>query len=115
MRVLFVDDEKEILDELNELAAFFSCESVLAENVDTAISELEKNPNFDKIFTDWKMPEKSGLDLINEVQTRFPQKSYAIYIMSGHIDVDFDHRSYGAVGFVKKPIMIDGLARLLTK
>lgn len=114
MRVLFVDDETRILEELAELAHFFNCECVIVNNVDSAILELTKNPNFDKIFTDWKMPGKNGLDFINEIKTQFAQHSFPIYIVSGHIDTDFDHRSFGAVGFVRKPIILAELAPLLT-
>jgi len=73
-RILVVDDEKEVLKALSSVitrAAQFNCDVVTAENAQKALQEME-NQVFDIVLTDYKMPGMNGVELLREVNSRYP-------------------------------------------
>lgn len=70
MRVLLIDDERLARRELKSLLKDFAHIEIVGEcsNVDEAKEQIDKlNP--DLIFLDIEMPEKTGFDLINELDS----------------------------------------------
>ena len=70
MRVLLIDDERLARRELKSLLKEFAQIEIVGEcsNVDEAKEQINKlNP--DLIFLDIEMPERSGFDLINELES----------------------------------------------
>ena len=64
-RLLFVDDEPEILELL--VLMFRDCESETALNTESALEILRKK-HFDVLVTDIKMPGAGGLSLIDSAK-----------------------------------------------
>jgi YesN/AraC family two-component response regulator len=78
-RLLFVDDEPEILELL--VLMFRDCESQTALNTESALEILRKE-QFDVLVTDIKMPGAGGLSLIESARKMAP--NLAIVVITGH-------------------------------
>jgi DNA-binding NtrC family response regulator len=78
-KLLFVDDEPEILELL--VLMFRDCESETALNTESALEILQKR-HFDILVTDIKMPGAGGLSLIDSAKKMLP--GLAIVVITGH-------------------------------
>jgi DNA-binding NtrC family response regulator len=78
-KLLFVDDEPEILELLTLM--FRDCESETALNTEAALEILRKK-QFDVLVTDIKMPGAGGLSLIDSAKKMCP--NLAIIVITGH-------------------------------
>jgi YesN/AraC family two-component response regulator len=78
-KLLFVDDEPEILELL--VLMFRDCESETALNSETALEILRKT-QFDVLVTDIKMPGAGGLSLIDAAKNMSP--NLGIIVITGH-------------------------------
>lgn len=71
-RILFVDDEVEILKSFEMLFEDSDYEIVSAENGMEAL-EIIESEEIDLIISDMRMPDMTGYELLSEVKKRFPQ------------------------------------------
>lgn len=103
MRVLFVDDEQQVLDGLRDVLRrqrkrWDMCFAVEAR---TAMQWMEREP-FDVIVTDMRMPGVDGAALLAHVKARYP--ATARVILSGQADRDSVLRALPAAHqFLSKP------------
>ena len=68
-----------------------------------AISIIKQDKNINTVITDVKMPGKSGLDLINIILEKFPERKFKMIIMTGHADlIESNYPNVDAI--IKKPI-----------
>ena len=79
VKLLFVDDERDILEFL--VRVFRDCDSEIALNAQSALEFLRKQ-QFDVLVTDIKMPGGSGLNLIETAKANWPDIS--IVVITGH-------------------------------
>ncbi|GIX22701.1 MAG: two-component system response regulator [Gammaproteobacteria bacterium] len=84
-RLLFVDDEADILRGLKRMLHPYrkEWEVVMVSSGAEALEALEKQ-HFDCIVSDMRMPGMSGAELLSRVAERFP--SVARFVLSGHAD-----------------------------
>ena len=77
--------------------------------------ELLETDSFDVVFTDLKMPHKSGLDVLRKARAVDPASD--VVIVSGHADVPtaVDAIRNGGFDYVLKPICMDKVELLLKK
>ena len=116
MRVLLADDESVIVEGLKRLIHW---EDLDAEIIDTAHDgeELEEKilaRKPDLVVTDVKMPKRSGLDVIRQVQG----KSAAKFIfISGYQEFSYAQTAlkYGAVDYLLKPVRARELEQAVRK
>ncbi len=114
MNLLFVDDEQRILEELFELATYLGHKVYMASDADEALNILDKNIKLiDIVFTDLKMPGKSGLELVRDIEKKYKNRSFRIFLMSGHLEDDFSDKSLCITGFLKKPLDVKNFQRVL--
>ena len=114
-QVLIVDDEEIVC---RGMAQFVKWEESgfevagIATRVDEAIRMLEKMP-IDVIFTDIRMPEKSGIDLLKYVQEQYPE--IQTVVLSGYSNFDYakDAIRYGATEYLTKPVNLGEVEELL--
>ena len=82
-RMLVVDDEAIILEEMIEVfeGRGFHCRG--ATGADQALALIREDPEITLIVTDVKMPGKSGMDLIIEAR-RIPDRRIVFIVATGH-------------------------------
>ena len=78
-QLLFVDDERDILDFL--VLVFRDCDSETAVNTESALEALQRK-RFDVLVTDIKMPGALGLALIESAKEKWPEM--AVVVITGH-------------------------------
>ncbi|RYZ77991.1 MAG: response regulator [Proteobacteria bacterium] len=109
--VLVVDDEPV----LRELVSFILNDKgfhvTTAESGDAAFKMvLEKH--YDVIVSDVRMPNGSGIDLLNKLNT-LPQRP-AVFLVSGYSEISLeDARKLGAKDLLNKPVDYDSLCNAI--
>ena len=83
VKIIIVDDEPFIAEEVYETLTDEGYECLVASNVDDALVLVKNTKDIDIILTDLKMPKKTGADLIAAVEKEFGQQIKFI-VMSGH-------------------------------
>ena len=104
MKVLIVDDERDIREALDMVLRYAGYETRLASGATEALAELGKEPLPEVCLLDVKMPGRDGLDLLAEIKDRWP--SVAVVMVSGHGDAHtgFEAARRGAYEFLEKPL-----------
>ena len=114
-RILFVDDEPNILDGLRRMLRSMRKEFELcfAENAKEALEMMEKE-EFDVVVSDMRMPGMDGAELLTEIQKRYP---HSIRIMlTGQADEESTLRTIGVVHqFLAKPCDPEKLKNILLR
>jgi HD-like signal output (HDOD) protein len=82
-RILFVDDESQILRAITRLFMDTAYDVITAEGGEEALIILE-NEKIDLIISDMKMPKMTGYELLSQVKKRFPD--VVRIILSGFSD-----------------------------
>lgn len=102
MKVLILDDETRILDELGE---FLRRQKHLPTCVNTpsaALTILQKE-SFDLMILDIRLPEMDGIEVLKKVKADWP--SLEVIMISGHGDMDtvIEAMRFGACDYLRKP------------
>ncbi|MDI6802992.1 MAG: sigma-54 dependent transcriptional regulator [Bacteroidota bacterium] len=77
--------------------------------------ELANKNMVDLILTDFKMPGKTGLDLLKEVRANNPEAAIVIMTAFGTIENAVDAMRAGAYDYITKPIDFDELELLIQR
>lgn len=107
-RVLFVDDEEELVSTLVERLGYRGIEAGYAVNGDTALTKLQSE-TFDIVIVDLKLPGLSGEDLIRIINSSYPQLPIIMITGHGSMKDDDYSRPDGVSAFLQKPIDISVL------
>ncbi|MEA4867760.1 MAG: sigma-54-dependent Fis family transcriptional regulator [Bacteroidia bacterium] len=103
MKLLIIDDEKSIRNTLKEILEFEGHEVALAadgvEGLEKAVAE-----NFDVIFSDIKMPNMDGMELLDKLNESGVDSSVIMISGHGSIDSAVDCIKKGAFDFIQKPL-----------
>ena len=104
-RVLLIDDERLVLASLRRRIPWESCGFTVCGQACSAREGLKKIRELqpELVFTDIRMPGVSGLDLIQQAGTEFPQVRFVV--ISGYSGFEYAKRviEYGVLGFCVKP------------
>jgi len=109
--VLVVDDEPDIRELLEITLSRMSLDSHAASNVREAKSLLDTE-TFDLCLTDMKLPDGTGIELVEHIQEQFPHIPVAVITAYGSMEAAIKALKAGAFDFVSKPIdltMLRGL------
>ena len=114
-RILIAEDEQALLYSMKVLIEQIDDEfEVYSANNGRQALELINGLDIDLLITDIKMPEMDGLELIREVQKKYP--SIKILAMSGIGDQYLKAaKSFGASYVFNKPFEIDELTSAINK
>jgi two-component system nitrogen regulation response regulator NtrX len=112
MQVLLIDDERAIRRALREILEFEGCVVEEAENGDQALDKLNSH-QFDLIFSDIKMPQMDGLELLDRVLEL--GIDVPVIMISGHgtVETAVGAIKKGAFDFIEKPLDLNRILVLL--
>lgn len=119
MKALVVDDHVLIRDALRGvLASVVEAVTVLeAGTAFDALGLLEANPDLELVLLDVNLPDRNGLDLLDEVRAKYP--GLCTVMLSGSTERDYVMRALdrGAQGFIPKtdprPVLVSALRLIL--
>ena len=118
MRILVVDDfstmRRIIKNQLKELGY---------ENVDeadggvTALTQLNQNPDYALVITDWNMPQMTGLELLKEIRATESIKDIPVLMVYTEAKTEqiIAAAKAGVSGYIVKPFTAQTLAEKIDK
>ncbi len=112
VKVLLVDDERDLLDLIAENLESFGAIVFKVEDGVQALELIEKT-DLDFIFCDLKLPRLSGTELLKKLKdngVHLPN----FYFFSGYPEkTDSELRKLGAQGFLNKPFEIEDIVNIV--
>jgi two-component system response regulator PilR (NtrC family) len=111
-KVLVVDDEPDIRELLEITLGRMKLDTYSARNVGEALALLQRE-TFDLCLTDMRLPDGSGLDLVQHIQQRYPQIPVAMITAYGNLDTAINALKAGAFDFLTKPVDLTRLRELV--
>ncbi|BBP81427.1 MULTISPECIES: sigma-54-dependent transcriptional regulator [Pseudomonas] len=111
-RALIVDDEPDIRELLEITLGRMKLDTRSARNVKEARELLAAEP-FDLCLTDMRLPDGTGLDLVQHIQQRHPQVPVAMITAYGSLDTAVNALKAGAFDFLTKPVDLGRLRELV--
>jgi NtrC-family two-component system response regulator AlgB len=114
MRVLVVDDEKNIRQTMATAVESMSHEVVTASTSEEALRQMEINA-FQVVLLDLKLQQTSGLDLLGEILRRDPNVSVVMVTAYASIETAVEAMRRGAYDFLAKPCTPDQVRQVLNR
>jgi two-component system response regulator PilR (NtrC family) len=110
--VLIVDDEHDIRELLVLTLGRMGLRTDTAPTLGVA-REMLSTVSYDLCLTDMRLPDGSGLELVSEISTRFPNTPVAMITAYGNVEAAVEALKAGAFDFVSKPVDINVLRGLV--
>lgn len=107
-RILAVDDEPVVLDSLRRILVLDGYSVDTVENGPEALHLVQRH-DYDFVFTDLKMPEMDGVEVVKAVHHLRPDVDLAVITGFATIQSAVETMQHGAVGYVEKPFTPDEL------
>mgnify|MGYP000041201757 FL=1 len=101
-KILVVEDDPEQRALICEILTISHFQVMSADCVEKAILLLKDN-TFDVVFSDWKLGELSGLELLNYTRKSFPDLGFVIATAYGTINHAVEALQNGADDYLPKP------------
>ena len=111
-KVLIVDDEPDIRELLEITLGRMKLDTYSARDVGEALGLL-KRETFDLCLTDMRLPDGTGLELVQHIQQRYPQIPVARITAYGNIETAINALKAGAFDFLSKPVDLGRLRELV--
>jgi len=101
-RILVIDDEPSVTDALRLVL------TELGHHVDVAktggeAKELLKGSPYDLVFTDLRLPDASGIDLLTLIKGDTPETEVIVMTAHGSLDITIEAIKRGAFYYIEKP------------
>jgi len=113
-RVLIVDDEQNLRHMLQTLLNREGYEPVGVSSVEGALLELSQRP-YDVVITDLRMPDRGGMELVDEIRQRNMDTTVVVMTAYGSRDIAIEAMKRGAYDYISKPFEADEIILLLRK
>jgi len=107
-KILIIDDERSIRNTLKDILEFEKHQVTLAENGKQGL-ELATNTLFDLIFSDIKMPEMDGIELLSLLLEKEIEAPIVMISGHGNIETAVECIKKGAFDYIEKPIDLNRL------
>jgi CheY-like chemotaxis protein len=107
-RILCVDDEEVILDSFRKILVLGGYCVDTVETGQEALGLIQKN-DYDFVFTDLKMPNMSGTDVVKSVKHLRPDIDVIVITGYASVDTAVDCMKHGAMDYIEKPFSEDEL------
>lgn len=109
---LIVDDERDIRELLTLTMGRMGLRIDTAANVGEARELLARN-TYDLCFTDMRLPDGNGIELVEEISRNFPRTPVAMITAFGNVELAVEALKAGAFDFVSKPVDLNVLRGLV--
>jgi DNA-binding NtrC family response regulator/signal transduction histidine kinase len=106
--ILIVDDEPDILELLCMTIERMGFHATTACSIADANHQLNQR-TFDLCLTDMRLPDGSGLDLVNHIQASYASMPVIVITAYGSVDVAIEAMKEGAFDFLSKPVELEKL------
>ena len=110
--VLIIDDEPDILELLDITVCRMGCTAITAGDVGKAKQILQQQ-DVDLCLTDMQLPDGTGLELIEFIQTLNKPTPVAVITAFGSTELAVNSLKAGAFDFINKPLDIERLRNLI--
>ena len=113
-RILFVDDDKDILMMVEQYLQMQGYD-ITTVNSGMKALDLVKDQDIDIIFTDYKMPEFNGLELLAAVKQYKPSIEVIIVTGYGSMESAIQAMKFGSYDYLQKPFKLDHLKLIIDR
>lgn len=113
-QILFVDDDKDILSMVSQYLTMHGYQIDTVDNGIDALSLVKENP-FDIVFTDYKMPQFSGLELLAAIKKYKPETEVIIVTGYGSMESAIKAMKYGSYDYLQKPFKLEHLKLIIDR
>jgi len=115
-KIMVVDDEQDIVELVKVILQAKGFDVITFDNARDAWAELKKGNIPDLVLLDIRMPEMSGNDFCDKVESDKRFKEMKIVVFTASIDLGLAFKEINNVaGFIAKPFDNEGLVKELTK
>ncbi|CAA0124195.1 Transcriptional regulatory protein ZraR [BD1-7 clade bacterium] len=111
--ILVIDDEPDIRELLYITISRMGYQCTTASDVKEAKEALQKGV-FDLCLTDMKLPDGTGIEIIEYIQHAAPMLPVAMITAYGSVETATDAMKAGAFDYVSKPIELEKLRSLIS-
>jgi FixJ family two-component response regulator/DNA-binding MarR family transcriptional regulator len=117
VRVLLVDDDPDLLDELAEGLAFEGLSAMTASSAAEALTLLAQDTALEYVVTDIMMPGIGGFELLNKIAALKPRRRIVTVVMTGAATLEgaVSAIRYGVTDFLQKPVSASEIASALRR
>ena len=113
-RILAVDDEPVVLDSFRRILVLEGYNVDTVESGPEALGLIQRH-DYDFVFTDMKMPEMDGVEVVKAVKHLRPDVDVVVITGYGTIETAVETLQHGASEYVQKPFTADELADFVRK
>ncbi|HEX4144436.1 MAG TPA: sigma-54 dependent transcriptional regulator [Pirellulales bacterium] len=114
LRVLIIDDEKNIRSTLTVCLESMGCEVRSAGSPDEALATVAQRP-FDLVFLDLRLRETSGLDLLPKLLAESPGLGIVVLTAYATIETAVEALKRGAIDYLPKPFTPEQIRHLVNQ
>lgn len=112
-RVLVVDDEPNLLDMMVDFCDLVDVTPITAANGTEALAKAAQEKP-DCILVDYRMPDMTGLDVIEKIKADDATKAIPIILLSADAKIhEVEAKKKGAFGILQKPMSRASLDEIL--
>jgi two-component system response regulator AtoC len=113
-KILIIDDDDLICKSLTKVIKRFNYETDFCMDAEKALDKVESS-NPDIILLDIYLTSKSGLDILKELQIKYPYIPVIMITAFADVNIAVEAMKLGAFDFLLKPIEIEYLKLILQK
>lgn len=113
-RILFVDDDKDILAMVEQYLTVKGYDVATVDNGIEAVG-IVKEKQIDIVFTDYKMPDFNGLELLVAIKKYRPQTEVIIVTGYGSMESAIQAMKFGSYDYLQKPFKLDHLRLIIDR
>jgi DNA-binding NtrC family response regulator len=114
-RVLVVDDEGSITGAIALILGEGAYEVRTAGSVAEAGALLAEGAPFDLVFTDLRLPDATGIELLDRIKSDAPDTQVILMTAHGSLDVTIEAIKHGAYYYIEKPFTPDQVLMLAAR
>ena len=113
-RILVIDDEVSVTDALR-LVLIDLGHHVDAAKSGTEAKDLLKGAPYDLVFTDLRLPDASGIDLLTLIKSDTPNTEVIVMTAHGSLEIAIEAIKHGAFYYIEKPFTPDQVETLVER